>query len=110
MYMLGIKHCTGGPRDTRLMGPENGYKIPRISKYRKSNLVISSQNITNFRIILQVGGSFSYFINYLIWYWLNTADSNLLKWVFTFDLKRNYVAFENVCVKLVQFAYITVKF
>ena len=43
-------------------------------------------------------------------YWMNTTVSNLLKWFFTFDLKRNYFAFDTVCVKSVQFAQRTVKF
>ena len=29
---------TGGPRDTRLMGTENGRKIPRISNFRVSRI------------------------------------------------------------------------
>ena len=49
----------------------------------KSNLVISSQNISNIRVILQVGVVLA--IKLIIWYFLNNLTvSNLLKW-FLFD-------------------------
>ena len=70
---------------------------------RKSNLVISTKNTTNFRITLQLGGGFSHLINYLIWFWLHSTILNHLKWFLTFDQYGKYLAF-HWCVKSVQFA------
>ena len=53
-------------------GTLNGRKKPR-----ELNFVISSQNIINFRIILQVGGGFIHLFKYLIWFSLNIIVFNL---------------------------------
>ena len=66
--------CTGGPRDTRLMGTNNGRKIPRISNFHVSRIML-------------VKGGFSHLINYLRWFWLNSTVFILSKWFFNIRSK-----------------------